>query len=117
MKALAGMVGAGAVSWLLVWALVDRPTSVAVLFGLLGPLVVSAVSWVMSERTFRRNPEGLNAQMTMAFGGKMVFFGAYVAVVLRGLSQPTVPFVASFTAYFIALHLCEALLLRRLFTS
>jgi hypothetical protein len=117
MKALAGMVGAGAVSWLLVWALVDRPTSVAVLFGLLGPLVVSAVSWVMSERTFRRNPEGLNAQMTMAFGGKMVFFGAYVAGVIVLLGQPAVPFAVSFTGSFISLHLIEALALRRLFAS
>ena len=47
----------------------------------------------------------------------MVFFGAYVAVVLKLFAQPAIPFVASFTGYFIALHLCEALLLRRLFTS
>jgi hypothetical protein len=117
MKPVAWMGGASLLSWLAISALVDGRTSVAVLFGLLGPLAVAAVSWLRSEQTFRRNPEGLNAQMTMAFGGKMVFFGAYVAVVLKGLSQPTVPFVASFTAYFIALHVCEALLLRRLFNS
>ncbi len=117
MKPVAWMVGASLLSWLAIAALVDRRTSVAVLFGMMGPLVVAAVTWVLSDRTYRRNPEGLTALMITAFGGKMVFFGAYVAVVLKGLSQPTVPFVASFTGYFIALHLCEALLLRRLFTS
>ena len=40
----------------------------------------------------------LTAVMIAAFAGKMVFFGAYVAVVLRGLSLRPVPFVASFTA-------------------
>ena len=45
------------------------------------------------------------------------FFGAYVAVMLEVIGlRPTV-FVVSFTSYFIALYLIEALLLRRLFTK
>jgi hypothetical protein len=47
----------------------------------------------------------------------MVFFGAYVALVLKGLSQPAVPFAVSFTGSFVALYLIEALALRRLFSS
>ena len=48
--------------------------------------------------------------MMAAFAAKMVFFGAYVAVMLQGrLRVRPVPFVASFTAYFIALYLVEAL--------
>ena len=45
---------------------------------------------------------------------KMVFFGVYVGVMLRGLSLRPVPFVVSFAAYFIALHAMEAMFLRRL---
>ena len=55
--------------------------------------------------------------MVQAFAGKLVFFGAYVAVMLKVLSLPPVPFVVGFTTYFIALHLTEALLLRRLFAG
>ena len=44
-------------------------------------------------------------------------FGAYVAVVIKVLSQPAVPFAVSFTSAFIALYLIEALALRRLFAS
>ncbi len=40
----------------------------------------------LMERTYRRNPERLTAVMIAAFAGKMVFFGAYVAVMLRVLS-------------------------------
>ena len=42
---------------------------------------------------------------------------SYVAVVIKVLSQPPVPFAVSFTGAFIALHLIEALALRRLFAS
>jgi uncharacterized membrane protein len=46
-----------------------------------------------------------------------VFFGGYVAVMLKGLHLRPVPFTVSFSSYFIALHFVEALLLRRLFAG
>ncbi len=101
--------------WLAISALTGRETSVAVGWGLLGPLVVACGSWVLAERTYRRRPESLTALMMGAFAGKVLFFGVYLAVMLRVLSVSPVPFVASFAGYFIALHLAEALCLRRLF--
>ena len=86
----------------------------AVMLGLVGPLLVASVSWVIAERTWRREPERLTGVMAAAFGAKMVFFAAYVAFMLSVLSLRPVPFVASFTTSFIALHLAEALALRRL---
>lgn len=88
-----------------------------VLCGMAGPLLVAAVSWVLAERTYRQNPERLTSVMVGAFGAKMVFFGAYVAVMLKLFSLRPVPFVVSFTAYFIALHLAEAVSLKRLFVD
>jgi hypothetical protein len=44
-----------------------------------------------------------------------VFFGVYVAVLIRVASLEPAPFMASFTAYFVGLLFAEALLLRRLF--
>ena len=54
--------------------------------------------------------------MIAAFGGKMVFFGAYVAVMIQGVGAAAgaVRGRAS-PRYFIALYLVEALLMRRLF--
>jgi hypothetical protein len=85
--------------------------------GMSGPLVVAVFTWVLVERTYRWNPGGLTALMMMAFGAKMVLFGTYVVIALRVLSVRPIPFVLSFTTYFIALHLAEALSLRRLFTE
>jgi hypothetical protein len=88
-----------------------------VLLGMLGPLVVAVASWELAERTYRRSPERLTGVMAAAFAGKMLFFGAYVTVMLMGVSLRPVPFVVSFTAYFIGLHVTEALCLRRLFAE
>jgi hypothetical protein len=55
--------------------------------------------------------------MVAAFAGKLVFFGAYVAVMLKALGLRPVPFIASFTASFIALHAAEAVCLQRLFSG
>lgn len=84
-------------------------------FGMLAPLLVAVVSWVVVERTFRRDRAQVTNVMVVAFGAKMVFFGVYVAVMIRGLALRPVPFVVSFTACFVALLFAEAVWLRRLF--
>ena len=50
--------------------------------------------------------------MIAAFAFKLVFFGAYVAVMIRVALRP-VPFIASFTGYLAGLYLMEALYLRQ----
>jgi hypothetical protein len=115
MKPVAWMVAASLLSWLAVSALAGTATSVDVLLGMVGPLVVASATWVLAERTYRQDPGRLTSRMIQAFAGKLVFFGAYVAVMLKVLSLRPIPFVVSFTTYFVALHLTEALWLRRLF--
>lgn len=85
-----------------------------ILLGMIGPLAVASGTWVLMERTFRRRPERLTSLMVKAFAGKMVFFGVYVALMVSVLSLRPVPFMVTFTASFIALHLIEAFCLRRL---
>jgi hypothetical protein len=111
------MVAASLLSWLAVTMLAGSDTGVDVLLGMVGPLLVASATWVLAERTYTRHPERLTSVMVQAFAGKLVFFGAYVAVMLKVLSLRPVPFVVSFTAYFIALHLTEAFWLRRLFAG
>lgn len=111
------MAGVSIGSWLAAVAVLNSRTGLEVLLGMLGPLAVAVGAWVLMERTYRRNPERLTGVMATAFFGKVIFFGAYVAVMLRVLSLRPVPFVASFTSYFIGLHVIEALCLRRLFAA
>jgi hypothetical protein len=112
MKLVAWMGGASWASWLAAAAVVDA--RMEMLLGMIGPLVVASVAWAVMERVYRRDPQRLTRVMIGAFAGKMVFFGAYVAVVIAGWSLRPIPFVVSFVCYFLALHLTEAVALRRL---
>jgi hypothetical protein len=82
--------------------------------GMLGPLVSAAVSWIAMERQCRANRAGLAGLMIRAFAAKMIFIGAYVAIVLSVSWVRPVPFVVSFTGFFLVLHITEAIGLHRL---
>jgi hypothetical protein len=110
------MAGAGVASWLAATGVLGMKTGTEVLFGMLGPLTAVIGSWALVERTHRLNPQRVTAVMIVAFAAKMVFFGVYVAVMLKVLALRPIPFVASFMGYFLGLYGMEALYLRRLFT-
>jgi hypothetical protein len=113
-KAIAAMAGASIGSWLLATGLLGSASSRDIMLGMLGPLVIACCTWALMERTYRTNPQGLTPVMIAAFAGKLVFFGAYVALMIRPVKVHPVPFIASFTGYFIGLYVIEALLLKRL---
>jgi hypothetical protein len=107
----------GSVATWLATIVVAAPFRREIGFGMLAPLVAAVVSWVWVARTFDRSPGGVTNVMLGAFGVKVVFFGVYVGVMLRGLTLRPVPFMLGFTAYFVALHAAEAWWLHRLFSS
>ena len=117
MKAAAWMAGTALASGFVASAIAGRPLAAEILLGMLAPLAAATVSWVLTERTYTREPQRLTALMIGAFGAKMLFFGAYVAVMLAVVGLRSTPFIVSFTSYFIALYLTEALLMRRLFAG
>jgi hypothetical protein len=117
MRAVGWMAGASLVSAALAIAAAGRPRAAEVLLGMAAPLAAASVSWVLTERTYKRDPQALTGMMTAAFAVKMLFFGTYVALMLRVVGLQPLPFVVSFTGYFIALYLTEALLMRRLFAG
>jgi uncharacterized membrane protein YdfJ with MMPL/SSD domain len=116
MNEIGWMAVAGVGSWLAATGVIGVQTGTEVLFGMIGPLAAVVGSWTLVERTHRTNPDRLTAVMIASFAGKMVFFGAYVAVMLKVLALRPIPFVVSFTGYFIGLYGMEALYLRRLFS-
>jgi len=115
MRLVVWMVAASVASCLIAAALVDARMRAELLWGMAGPLAAAALSWVMAERTWRQRPQALTAVMITGFAAKLLFFGVYVAVLIRVAALKPAPFVASFTAYFVGLLFIEALHLRRLF--
>ncbi|MBM3771331.1 MAG: hypothetical protein FJW27_08595 [Acidimicrobiia bacterium] len=108
---------AGSVATWLAATAIAAPFGREILFAMLAPLIAAVSSWVWVARTFRRSPGRVTNVMVAAFGVKLVFFGVYVAVMLRGLALRPVPFMLGFTAYFVGLHVAEAWWLQRLFWS
>jgi branched-subunit amino acid ABC-type transport system permease component len=117
MKEAAWMAGGSFAAWLVALMATGGDFRAEMLLGMLCPLAVACVTWVMAERVYVRNPRALTGLMIAAFAFKLVFFGGYVAVMLRGLRVRPVPFAVSFSSYFIALHFVEAWLLSRLFAG
>jgi hypothetical protein len=115
MNPVAGMVAASVASVLAVGALVEPNARLEVLLGMLGPLLTATASWVLVERTYRQRPQAVTTVMIAAFAFKLVFFGAYVAVLIRVFGLRPIPFAGSLTGYVAGLYLMEALYLRRLF--
>ncbi len=115
MSVVLWMVGVSAAAWLVATAVLGPQVRLEVLLGMLGPLLVASGSWVLAERTYRQRPQALTAVMIAAFAFKVIFFGAYVAVMLRVLALRPVPFVLTFAGSLAGLYLMEALYLRRLF--
>ena len=117
MKPVAWTIVVCIISWLAAAVVVDRRTSLEILGGMAGPLSAVSATWVLTLRVHKRRPEALMSLTMAAFAGKIMFFGAYVAIMLRVLSLRPAPFVVSFTIYFIGLYLTEALFLRRLISE
>ena len=115
MKLVWWMVGTAVMTWLAVAAVPGVESDVEIFLGMLAPLTGAVVTWVLVVRTYPTNPQRLTPLMVVAFGGKIVFFVLYVTVMLAVLSLRPLPFVVSFTAYFVALHFFEAVCLQRLF--
>ena len=115
MKPAWWMAGASIASWLAATRLLGVDANLEIVLGMIGPLLAAVATWVLVERTYTSHPERLTPLMIQAFAAKMVFFGAYVVVMLTALPVRPVEFVVSFTSYFIALHVTEALCMRRLF--
>ncbi len=116
MKTAARMTVGCISSWMVV-ALLAPSIGLEVWLGMLGPLLVAVVTMRQVERTYARAPRDLTPFLIKAFGAKMVLFGGYVALVIGLSSLDPLPFIVSFTVYFICLHGLEALRLRSLFST
>ena len=114
---LSWMAGTSLGSWLAVTAAGGAQLNPEMLLGMAGPLTSATVSWIVLARTHAAAPERVTHALMIGFAAKMVLFAAYVIVMIGVLHVRPVPFVAGFAAYFIVLHVMEAVFLRRLLAS
>ena len=114
---VAWMTGVGAAAWACWSVLAPEPVNPEIGLGLLGPLVGADVSWVLMVRASAVGGEHLMKTMMRLLGAKVLLFGVYTVVMLRVMDVRPALFVVSFAGFFIALHVMEAVFLRRLLTQ
>ncbi len=90
---------------------------VEIWLGMIAPLAVVIGSWIAMRRACDKQPERLTSIMIAAFFAKLVFVGAYVSLVVGVLHVRPVPFVVSFTSYFVALYAAETVGLQRMLSE
>jgi hypothetical protein len=118
MKPIGWLCAAAALSWMAATVLLDRASASAVLLGIIGPFAAVVATWLAVESAARRDLARVTPVMFKAFAVKLVFFGVYVAIVVKTAGVPPIPFVVSFTTCFVAFYVVEALCLqRRLMTA
>lgn len=108
------MGGLGVITWLVIRLVTGGRFDPEVALGMAAPLASAILTWVAVERTHRVAPVRVTSVLIWGFALKMVVFGVYVVTMLRPVALRPMPFVVSFTGYFITLHVMEALFLRRL---
>lgn len=86
-----------------------------ILLGIFGPLFAAVVMLIVLERSFSRSAERVTQAIMAAMPLKMLFFGAYVLVMIRVLELRPVPFVLSFAVSFAVFQMIIALRLKRFF--
>jgi hypothetical protein len=109
------MIALSVISWAAVSVIAPVPVNPEALFGMAGPLASAVATWVVTERVHRSNPERVTGVLIAGFAAKLVFFGVYLALMLRVVGLRPIPFAVGFTGYLIGLYMIEALFLKRLF--
>ena len=99
-------------SWGLCTLILQPAAAAAAFFGMAAPLAVGVATVLLVNQTARTDIQRLTARLTGALIAKMVFYVAYVSVVIGVLANDPVPFAVSFTVYFLALQVTEALYLK-----
>ena len=90
---------------------------IEIILGMLAPLLVSIISIIQINNLYKNDPQKITATITKSFLFKMIFFAIYFIIILSIYAFKPIPFVISFTGFFILFYVIEAVFLQKLFRS
>ena len=117
MTPIAWMIGLSLAGWAVLTVAAAEPVNPELFWGMIGPLASAVMTWFFVARAYRMAPERVTGVLMSGFAAKIVFFGLYLALMIRVMELRVVPFAVAFVGYVIALYALEALFLKRLFAG
>lgn len=83
-----------------------------IFLGMIVPLIIGVLSILSISIVHKKSPEKVTNVMIKSFAVKMIIYGGYFICIFTFYTFNPMPFILSFSGYFITLHLGEALFLR-----
>jgi len=88
-----------------------------IFLGMAAPLLLSIVSIMWSESSFKKSPQHLTNTLIKSFIVRAIFLALYFILIFTFYNFEPIPFIISFTSFFIIFYVIEALYLQKLTNS
>ena len=88
-----------------------------IFLGMVAPLLLSIVSILWSESSFKKSPQILTNTLIKTFIARAIFFALYFILIFTYYDFEQIPFIISFTSFFMIFYVIEALFLQKLIKS
>ena len=88
-----------------------------IFLGMVAPLLLSIVSVLWSESSFKKSPQMLTNTLIKTFIARAIFFALYFILIFTYYDFEQIPFIISFTSFFMIFYAIEALFLQKLIKS
>ena len=83
-----------------------------IFLGMFLPWIISLISISKTHSVYNIDPIKLTKHMTTAMLMKMLSYGLLLIIIFTFISFNPIPFIISFTSYYLTLHLTEAFIVR-----
>ena len=87
-----------------------------IFFGWLGPAIAWLGSTFMTIRAAKKDPHSVTKSLQIGFLIKLIYYGAFIIVIFQLYGFEPVPFMCSFSGFFLGLHALEAIIIKNLNT-
>ena len=84
-----------------------------IFFGISAPVFVGFATVYFMIKYSNYSATNLNKMLMSGFAIKFIFYGLYIIIIFTVYPFKPIPFICSFTASFIGLHLMEAVVLKK----
>ncbi len=97
-----------------VFIFVFQTYAIALFFGWLLPALAGSVTMYFIFLAQKKGAATITKTIAKGFALKMVYYGVSILILFKQYSFQPIPFVCSFSGFFMGLHVLEAIIIKRI---